>query len=479
MQKLKQHSPLKIYNQKASSAYNSRMKDFKIGWEEWASFPKLGISALKIKTDTGAKTSALHANNIRLAGTANNRKVIFELSPDVEHPEVRILCSAKVIDQREVISSNGVSELRYIISTPIKIGPKTWDIEISLTNRESMSFRMILGRQALEKLTVIPDASFIQARLSYEKYQKIIKNKPSFGSLKIAILTMSPTNYSIKRFVEVAEKLNHEVDVINTKRCYLNINSRNPEIHYDGAPLPHYDAVIPRIGASVTFYGMAVVRQFQAMGTYCVNSAEAIGSSRDKLAAHQILVRHKIPMPDTAFASSPKDTKNLIALTGGSPLILKLLSSTGGRGVVLAETSKAASAVIGAFQGLDANFISQEFIKEAGGSDLRCFVVGRKVVASMLRTAAEGEFKSNLHAGGTGSPVHITKEEREMAVRASRVLGLNIAGVDIIRTNDGPKVLEVNSSPGLEGIELTSKVDVARAIVNFIESNVRSLRSIK
>jgi ribosomal protein S6--L-glutamate ligase len=338
---------------------------------------------------------------------------------------------------------------------------------------------MILGRQALEKLTVIPDASFMQPELSYEKYKKIVKNKPSFGSLKIAILTMSPKNYSIKRFVEVAESMNHEVDVINTKRCYLNINSRNPEIHYDGMALPHYDAVIPRIGVSVTFYGMAVVRQFQAMGTYCINSADAIGSSRDKLAAHQILVRHKIPMPDTAFASSPKDTKNLIALTGGSPLVLKLLNSTGGRGVVLAETSKAASAVIGAFQGLDANFISQEFIKEAGGSDLRCFVVGRKVVASMLRTAAEGEFKSNLHAGGSGSAVEITKEERDIAIRASRVLGLNVSGVDIIRTNDGPKVLEVNSSPGLEGIESTSGINVAAAIMKFIESNVRSLRSIK
>ncbi|MEY2972469.1 MAG: ribosomal protein S6--L-glutamate ligase [Pseudomonadota bacterium] len=455
------------------------MEKFTIGWEEWAALPKLGLPAIKVKTDTGAKTSALHAENIQLKGTRLNPKVSFEVSPDPDLPNIRILCHAKVIDQREVVSSNGISELRYVIETPISIGNKKWDIEITLSNRSSMTYRMILGRSALEKVTVRPDKGFIHDKISLDIYNKLPKNKPVVGRLKIAVLTRGPDNYSVKRFIEEARRNNHQIDIVDTKRCYLNINSASPEVHYDGEALPHYDAIIPRIGPSITFYGMAVVRQFQAMGTFCLNSAEAIGASRDKLAAHQILVRHKIPMPNTAFASSPKDTSNLIELTGGAPIILKLLESSQGRGVVLAESQKAASAVIGAFRGLDANFITQEFIKEAGGSDIRCLVIGRKVVAAMMRSAQPGEFRSNLHAGGTAKKVEATKEEKDIAIKAARTLGLNVAGVDIIRTDQGPKVLEVNSSPGLEGIEKTTAVNVAQNIIKLIEQNVRSLQSIK
>jgi len=455
------------------------MEKFTIGWEEWAALPKLGLPAIKIKTDTGAKTSALHAENIQLKGTKLNPKVSFEVSPDPDLPNTRILCHAKVVDQREIVSSNGISELRYVIETPISIGNKKWDIEVTLSNRSTMAYRMILGRSALEKVTIRPDKGFMHEQISLDIYKKLPKNKPVVGRLKIAVLTRGPDNYSVKRLVEEAKRNNHQIDLIDTKRCYLNINSSAPEVHYDGEALPHYDAIIPRIGPSITFYGMAVVRQFQAMGTFCLNSAEAIGASRDKLAAHQILVRHRIPMPKTAFASSPKDTNNLIDLTGGSPLILKLLESSQGKGVVLAESQKAASAVIGAFRGLDANFITQEFIKEAGGSDIRCLVIGRKVVAAMMRSAQPGEFRSNLHAGGTAKKVEATKEEKEIAIKAARTLGLNVAGVDIIRTDQGPKVLEVNSSPGLEGIEKTTAVNVAQNIIKLIEQNVRSLKSIK
>lgn len=450
------------------------MDEFSVGWEEWLALPELGLPALKAKTDTGARTSALHAFNIQPFGSEANPKVRFGIHPIPERPDIEVFCSAKVVDKREVTSSNGQAELRYVIQTPVKIGEKTWDIQITLTNRENMAYRMLLGRTALEGVVVKPAESFVQKELSYDLYASLKRSKPIKRPLRIAILTREPNNYSTQRLVAAAEANDHVVELIDTKRCYLNIQSHSPEVHYDGKPLPYYDAVIPRIGASLTFYGMAVVRQFQAMGTYCVNEAAAIGASRDKLAAHQVLARHRIPMPTTAFANSPKDTKSLISLAGGAPMVLKLLESTQGKGVVLAETQKAASAVISAFQGLDANFIAQEFVKEAAGSDLRCFVVDKKVIGSMMRIAGDDDFRSNLHAGGTARKVRITKEERSIALKATKALGLKVAGVDIIRTDTGPKVLEVNSSPGLEGIEKTSGKDVAGAIVEHIEKNARS-----
>lgn len=449
------------------------MSEISVGWEEWIALPGLGLPGLKAKTDTGAKTSALHAFNIQPFGTEAKPKVRFGVHPIPGRDDVEIYCSAPVVDVREVTSSNGMKELRYIINTPVTVGDKTWDIEISLTNRENMAYRMLFGRTALEGVTVKPHLSFLQPQLSYDLYKGIKNKKTIKRPLRIAVLTREPDNQSTRKLVEAAEQRDHVVELIDTSRCYLNIQSHAPEVHYDGKPLPFYDVVIPRIGASMTFYGMAVVRQFQAMGTFCLNPAEAIGASRDKLAAHQILARKRIAMPNTAFADSPKDTNSLIKLAGGSPLVLKLLHSTHGKGVVLAETKNAAAAVISAFQGLDAHFITQEFIKEAAGSDLRCFVIGRRVVAAMMRSSASEDFRSNLHAGGTAKKVRITKEERALAVKASRALGLNVSGVDIIRTENGPKVLEVNSSPGLEGISRITGKDVAGEIMDFIEAQVR------
>lgn len=448
------------------------MDEFSVGWEEWVALSDLGLPALKVKTDTGAKTSSLHAFKIQPFGTEKNPKVRFGVHPIPDRPDIEVYCSASVVDRREVTSSNGVAELRYVIRTPITIGDRTWDVEVTLANRENMAYRMLLGRTALDGITVKPDESFIQNALDYDGYSVHKKNKNIKRPLRIAILTREPNNYSTRRLVEAGEANDHVIELIDTKRCYLNIQSHQPEVHYDGKPLPHYDAVIPRIGASLTFYGMAVVRQFQAMGTYCLNNADAIGASRDKLAAHQVLAKHRIAMPTTAFANSPKDTKSLIDLVGGAPTVLKLLQSTQGKGVVLAETSKAVAAVISAFQNLNANFIAQEFIKEAAGSDLRCLVVGKKVIASMMRTSGDDDFRSNLHAGGTAKKVTLTKQERVMALSAAKAMGLNIAGVDIIRSENGPKVLEVNSSPGLEGIEKTSSKDVASEIIYFIEQNV-------
>ena len=253
----------------------------------------------------------------------------------------------------------------------------------------------------------------------------------------------------------------------------MAINAMAPEVHYDGARLPRYDAVIPRIGSSVTAYGTAVIRQFETIGTHCINGSEGITASRDKLHAHQLMARHKIGMPNTAFASSPKDTDSLMRLVGTAPLIVKLLESTQGKGVVLAETKKAAQSVIDAFRGLRANFLVQDFVKEAAGEDIRCLVVGGKVVASMKRTGAEGDFRSNLHRGGSAKVVRISKEERDTAIRAAKAFKLNLAGVDLLRSEAGPKVLEVNSSPGLEGIETASKKNIAGLLYDHIETNVR------
>ncbi len=291
--------------------------------------------------------------------------------------------------------------------------------------------------------------------------------------MKIAILSRNKKLYSTRRLVEACEQHGHEVRVIDTIRCYMNITSEKPELHYGGEALEGYDAVIPRIGASITFYGTAVVRQFEMMGVFPVNESVAISRSRDKLRSLQLLSRAGVGMPKTGFANYPGDLQDLIKMVGGAPLVIKLLEGTQGIGVVLAETRKAAESVIEAFMGLKANILVQEFIKEAGGSDIRCFVIGEKVVAAMQRQAPEGEFRSNLHRGGQASLIKITPKERATAVKAAKVMGLNVAGVDILRSDRGPLIMEVNSSPGLEGIETATGKDVAGMIVQFIEKKAK------
>jgi len=291
--------------------------------------------------------------------------------------------------------------------------------------------------------------------------------------LNIAILSRNPKLYSTRRLVEAAEERGHDVQVLNTLKCYMDIASHQPSVHYKGRELEPFDAVIPRIGASVTFYGAAVLRQFEMMGAYPLNESVAITRSRDKLRSLQILARAGIGLPLTGFANSPDSTQDLIKIVNGTPLVVKLLESTQGKGVVLAETRKAAESLIEAFRGLNANFLVQEFIKEAGGADFRCFIIGDKVVAAMKRQGKEGEFRSNLHRGGTASLVRLTPEERSAAVRSAKKMGLNVSGVDILRSNHGPVVLEVNSSPGLEGIETATQKDIAGLVIEFIEKNAK------
>ena len=291
--------------------------------------------------------------------------------------------------------------------------------------------------------------------------------------MKIAVLSRNRRLYSTRRLIETAQARGHEVQVVDVLRCYMNIVSKKPSVHFEGRALEGIDAVIPRIGASVTGYGTSVLRQFEMMGVYTLVESVALSRSRDKLRSLQLLSRKGIGLPVTGFANKPGDTKDLIKMVGGAPLVIKLLEGTQGIGVVLAETSKAAESVIEAFMGLQANILVQEFIKEAGGADIRCLVVGGRVVAAMKRQAAEGEFRSNLHRGGAASLVKITPTERQTAVDAAKILGLSVAGVDLLRSERGPLVMEVNSSPGLEGIEHASGKDVAGIIIEHLEKNAR------
>ncbi|SLN61507.1 Ribosomal protein S6 modification protein [Roseovarius litorisediminis] len=444
------------------------------GWEEWIALPDLGVPALRAKVDTGARTSALHAFDIETFGPAAKPKVRFTVHPIPGRDDLVIPCSAPIIDRREVTSSNGDKELRYVISSTLDVNGQSWPIDITLTNRHGMASRMLLGRTALkDHISIVATDRFLQPELNYDVYHtaRMRQAQPN-RALRIAVLSRED-NYSTRRLVEEGEKRGHTVEVINTTRCYMAINALAPEVHYDGKRLPRFDAVIPRIGASITPYGAAIIRQFETIGTYCVNGSAGITASRDKLYAHQLMARAKIGMPNTAFAASPRDTGNIIGLVGTAPLIVKLLESTQGKGVVLAETRKAAESVIDAFRGLKANFLVQDFVKEAAGEDIRCLVIGGKVVASMKRTGAEGDFRSNLHRGGSAKSVRISKVERDTAVLAAKVFDLNMAGVDLLRSEAGPKVLEVNSSPGFEGIETSTGKNIVGALYEQIESRVR------
>ena len=295
--------------------------------------------------------------------------------------------------------------------------------------------------------------------------------------MKIAMLARNANLYSHVRLKEAAETRGHTLDIIDTLRCYMNIASKRPEVYYNGKKLPLYDAVIPRIGASITFYGMAVLRQFEMQGVYPLNESVGIGRSRDKLRSLQLLARDGIGLPVTTFAHDPKQTEEVIALAGGAPLVVKLLEGTQGIGVVLADTDRSAKSVIEAFRGAKVHIMVQEFIKEAGGSDIRALVVGGKVIAAMKRTGSGDDFRSNLHRGGSAEPIKISAAERSTAIRSAKAMGLNVCGVDILRAKRGPVVLEVNSSPGLEGIEKATGIDVAGMIIEHLEANAKPNRT--
>ncbi|MCU4162649.1 30S ribosomal protein S6--L-glutamate ligase [Carboxylicivirga caseinilyticus] len=446
-----------------------------IGSEEWCSLPQLNIPAINIRVDSGAKTSALHAVNIMPFKKNGESWVSFEVHPLQNDGRTTVYCEAPVIDKRRIKSSSGLGELRYVIRTTINIAESSWDIEVTLTNRISMGYRMLLGRQAMAGIMLVdPEASCLLGIPSQEvlsSYYSTQRKKPS--GLNIGVLASNPELYSNRRIIEAGEERGHNMEFINIKDCYIKLDGKNPEMHYRGGRLLNqFDAIIPRIRPSMTFYGCALTRHFEAIGVYAQNSASAIASSRDKLYSLQLLINSGLPIPTTGFANSPLDTNDLIKMVGGAPLIVKLLEGTQGKGVVLAETKKAAESLINAFKSLRANILVQEFIKEANGKDIRCFVINGKVVASIMRTAAPGEFRANIHMGGSAQLVKITPEERKIAILAAKTMNLKVAGVDIIRGENGPLLLEVNSSPGLEGIEGATSKDIAGMMIESIEKDL-------
>lgn len=452
-----------------------------IGSEEWCAFPELGIPAIKARIDSGAKTSSIHAFNILPFRREGQTWVSFEIHPIQNNRRTVIRCERPVIDKRVIKSSSGLGETRYVISAPLKFGDELWEIELTLANRDSMGFRMLLGREAMHnRLIVDPSEKCLFGEMDHQAISMLYgKEEANKSGLKIGLLASNEELYSNQRLLEAGEERGHEMMFLNVKQCYMKLDALDPEAHYRGGKLLNdIDAVITRIRPSVTFYGTALARQFESMGIYTTNSSSAISQSRDKLFSLQLMLKSGINIPTTGFANSPIDTNDLIDMVGGAPLIVKLLEGTQGRGVVLAETKKAAESVINAFKSLRANLLVQKFIKEANGKDLRCFVIDGKVVASIERTAAPGEFRANIHQGGTASVIKITPEERALAVKAAKILGLQVAGVDIIRSQSGPLLLEVNSSPGLEGIETATGKDIAGMIISSIEKKLKWKREL-
>lgn len=447
-----------------------------LGSEEWCSFPDIGIPAIKARVDSGAKTSALHAINIAPFIKNENNWVKFDINPIQNNVRTVIHCEAPLIAKRIVKSSNGFREQRYVIQTTLQMGSNSWDIEMTLTNRDSMGFRMLLGREAMMgRVIVDPEKDYLLDAPTEENLRELYKDaiKEKSG-LHIGVLASNPELYSNRRIMEAGEMRGHEMHFLNIKECYIKLDAKKPEIHYRGGKiLNQFDAIIPRIRPSATFYGCALTRQFEALKVFCLNSSNAITQSRDKLYSLQLLLNHGVDIPTTGFANSPLDTDDLITMVGGPPLIVKLLEGTQGKGVVLAETKKAAESVINAFKSINANILVQEFIKEANGKDIRCFVVDGKVVASIQREAIPGEFRANIHLGGTASIIKITPEEKKIALKAAKAMDLKVAGVDIIRSSKGPLLLEVNSSPGLEGIEGATNKDIAGKMIQAIEKNFK------
>lgn len=447
-----------------------------IGCEEWCALPKLQTPAIKVRVDSGAKTSALHAEKITPFEKNGEKWVRFMMFPLQSDAKINTECEAKIIDERIIKSSTGNREKRFVIATILSLNGEEWEIEVTLTNRDSMGYRMLLGREAMAgRVVVDPNEHFLLGNFTeVEVREKYNIERPAKKGLKIGVLASNPELYSNKRIMEAGEIRGHDMHFLSLKHCYMKLDAKKPEIHYRGGNiLSDYDAIIPRIRPSMTYYGCSLIRHFESMNVYSLNSAEAITQSRDKLYSLQLLLKNGVEIPTTGFANSPLDTTDLINMVGGSPLIIKLLEGTQGKGVVLAETKKAAESVINAFKSLNANILVQEFIKEANGKDLRLFVINNKVVAAMQREALPGEFRANIHLGGTASIVKISAEEKRVALKAAKAMDLQVAGVDIIRSSKGPLLLEVNSSPGLEGIETATGIDIASEMIQSIERKLK------
>ena len=446
----------------------SNLPKISVGHEEWVSFPELGLPAVLAKVDTGAKTSSLHAFAYEEVEEDGQRMIRFGVQPVVERPDLQIWCTAPLVAYREIISSNGIAEMRPIVRTPLKVGDHQWEIELSLTDRESMNYRKLLGRTAMEgRIVVDPIAVRINGDLDISAYDEIKSTEPK-QRLRVAILSKEPKSYSTAHLVKTAKTNGIDVDILDTLRCHVEIIEGRPEIFYKGVPLEAYDAIIPRIGWSATNYGLPIVRQFELSGAFCLNSANAIAAARDKVQAAQLLMKSNIPMPPMAFAHASADIKKSIARMGDLPHLLRFLDGAQSRGSVVATTMQAVRRALTSFRQLRSSILVRGKVSANGGTALRCLVLGNKIV---------GAYKYDGDMMGDGiadielanySKVKLTKKERILALKAAKILGLRFAGVDLVRSPDGPLVMDVVPSPGLEGFKSTSKTDVGEEIIEYV-----------
>lgn len=446
-----------------------------VGSEEWCELPLLGIPAAKARVDSGARTSALHAFNIKAFKRASETWVSFEVHPLQNNRRTIVRCEAQVIDRRVVKSSSGLAEKRYVIRTMLAHDGNEWEIELTLTNRDSMGYRMLLGREAMiGRMLVDPAASFLGGELTDAALeQKYASNTLEYSGLNLALLASNPELPSNLRIMEAAEQRGHRITFYDIRQCYMKLDFEHPEIHYRGGiNLSHIDAVIPRIRPDLSVYGCALVRQFESLGIYSLNSAESIALTRDKLHTLQLLSRSGLQIPTTGVADSPVEADELIDIVNGAPLILKLLNGPQGRGVVLAETRKSSESLINAFKSLQANLLVQEFVKEAEGKDLRLFVVDGKLISSMERRAPVRDFHANINRSVSTALAKVSADEKRLATKAAKAMGLKVAGIDIIRSSKGPLLLEINPSPRIDDIEEVSGKDLAGAMISAIERQV-------
>jgi ribosomal protein S6--L-glutamate ligase len=454
---------------------------FVVGCEEWCVLPSLGIPAIKARVDSGAKTSSLHAFNMQAFKRGGQAWVSFEVHPLQNNRRVVVRCEAPIADRRMVKSSSGVSEKRYVIQVPVDIGDHSCAVEITLANRDSMGYRMLLGREAMVgRMLVDPALHFCRGDFSPGELERVYGHAESVRSgLKIGLLATNPDLYSNRRIMEAADERGHEIVFLNIEHCYMKLDAEAPEIHYRGGLiLNDLDAVIPRIRPSMTFYGCALTRHFESLGTYTLNSSAAISQSSDKLFALQLLLRHGLDIPTTGFAKSPIDTRDLIDMVGGAPLVVRLLEGAQGRGVVLAETRKAAESVVSAIKSLRANLLVQEFVRDTQGKGVRCLVVDGKVVATIERGSMPGELSPNGNQNGNAAVVKPRPDEKRLAVQAAKTLGLKVAGVDLIRSSRGPLLLEVHPTPGLEAAETATGRDIAGILIAAIERKLNWKREL-
>lgn len=453
-----------------------------VGSEEWCGLPELGIPAVKARVDSGAKTSSLHAFNIRSFKRAGESWVSYELHPIQHNRQVIVRCESKVFDRRMVKSSSGVAEKRFVIKTTLNLSGQSWEIEVTLANRDSMGYRMLLGRAAmLGRILVDPSDKLLCGTVDAAEIEKLYgQSSQRLQGLKLGLLASNSRLYSNRRIIEAAEERGHEIQFIDIKQCYMKFDAENPEIHFGrGRTLNDLDAVIPRIKPDISIFGCALLRQFESVGIYALNSASAVARTKDKLLATQTLLKDGVELPATAAANTPMDVADLTAMVDGFPLVVKMVQGFKGDGVVLADSERSAESVISAFKSVNANLLIQEFIKEAGGKDVRVLVVDGKAVAAVESNSVVDEFGANVQRGKSSIATRLSVAERRLAVKATKALGLKVAGVDLIRSSRGPLVLEVHASPDLRSVENTSGKDLAGYLIHAVEKRLKWKRPLQ